>query len=142
MSGFWSLEEERELNFPLTFDLGWGEFTTLLGGICLYPSGAIRSVTLFPGETLRLPSPAGELLTGVGFSLHESGALASAEPASPLPVVTPVGNLEAFDPTAAGVNADRSSLRFDAPILGCQCGCIWVWNRSTILNRLAVASIS
>lgn len=113
LSGFWSLEEERALNIPLTFDLGWGEFTALLGGICFYPSGAIRSVTLFPGETLRLPTPAGELLTGVGFSLYESGALASAEPASPLPVVTPVGRLEAFDPNADGVNADLNSLRFD-----------------------------
>lgn len=113
LSGFWSLEEERALNIPFTFDLGWGQFTVMLGGLCFYPSGNLRSMTLFPGEQVVIPLPAGTVATGVGFALYESGNLASVEPAAPTPLHTPVGNLEAFDPDSGGVNADVNSLQFD-----------------------------
>lgn len=114
ISGFWSEEEERQLNIPLRFSFDFGEFTAMLTGICFYPDGNIRSLTLFPGESIRMNAPGiGPVGVKTGFSLFESGTLSSLEPAVPTPVKTPIGTVTAYDTAASGIHADRNSLRFD-----------------------------
>ncbi|MDR2671081.1 MAG: hypothetical protein LBC26_05110 [Oscillospiraceae bacterium] len=112
LSGFWREEDERSLQTPLSFDLGFVSFTAAVGCLCFYKSGRIRSVTLFPGETVAVQTAYGAIPTQVGFSLYEDGALASLEPAVPVPLPTPLGTLTAFQPNAAGVSADANSLTF------------------------------
>jgi hypothetical protein len=114
ISGFWSEEEERALNIPLSFDLGFTAFTALLSGISFYKSGQIKSVTLFPEERIVIGAGAlGQIPTRCGLSLYESGALRSLEPAEPTKVKTPIGVLSAYDVTAHGINADTCSLCLD-----------------------------
>lgn len=113
ISGFWSEEEEREHNIPLSFALDFASFSAYTNGICFYKSGNIKSITLYPGETVMVQSPAGEIETGIGFSLYESGMLESVEPKTPLPLHTPIGAFTAFDSDAIGVNADSNSVVFD-----------------------------
>ena len=112
ISGFWSEEEERERNIPLSFDLGFASFTALLNGLNFYRDGAIQSITLYPGETIQVETPLGEVETKVGLSLYESGALKSVEPAETILVITPIGQIAAFDTQQQGINADSNSLEF------------------------------
>jgi hypothetical protein len=111
ISGFWSEDEERGISIPFHFQLDCAEFTARLSGVSLYKSGNIRSITLFPGETISVRTPrCGEVPVRIGFSLYENGALHSFEPASPVFVPTPLGRIAAYDAAAVGVNADSSSV--------------------------------
>ncbi len=112
LSGFWSEEEERELNIPLSFDLEFSQFQAMINGICFYESGDIKSITLFPGEKATIQTPMGIMETKVGMSLYESGSLKSVEPAEPVLVSTPIGRITAYDPDQNGINADSNSLSF------------------------------
>ncbi|MDR0320926.1 MAG: hypothetical protein LBI28_05435 [Treponema sp.] len=113
ISGMWSEQEEKALTIPLSFDLPFCSFTAIISGIAFYKSGNIRSITLFPGETVRIATKYGEISTRNGFSLYESGKLESLEPATPTFIKTSTGVLNAFDPDAVGINADVNSLVFD-----------------------------
>ena len=114
LSGFWTLKDERAYNVELAFDLGFTIFRAMLTGIAFYKSGAMRSLTLFPDETIDVTLPNGfPLRARIGFSFFESGALESVEPAKPTAIKTPIGTIEAYDSAAIGVHADRNSLRFD-----------------------------
>lgn len=113
ISGFWSEEDERELNIPFSFDFGFGAFTAMLVGLCFYRSGGIRSITLFPNETISVHTPVGSLRVKNGLSLFENGRLQSLEPAGPQVIATPIGAVSACDVNAVGINADSNSVRFD-----------------------------
>jgi len=113
ISGMWSEQEEKSLAIPLSFELPFTAFTAIIGGIAFYRSGVIRSITLFPGETIPIATKYGEIIARNGFSLYESGKLESLEPSAPIVIQTPIGKITAFDPNALGVNADINSLAFD-----------------------------
>lgn len=113
ISGLWSEEEEKTLAIPLTFDLPFTHFSSIINGVAFYKSGNIRSVTLFPGETIIVQTSYGEIPVRIGFSLYESGGLESTETASPVQMKTPIGMISAFDPNATGINADKNSLVFN-----------------------------
>jgi hypothetical protein len=113
ISGMWSEQEEKTLAIPLSFELPFTAFTAIINGIAFYHSGVIRSITLFPGETIPIATTYGEIMARNGFSLYESGKLESLEPSAPLAIQTPIGALTAFDPNASGINADINSLAFD-----------------------------
>lgn len=114
LSGFWSEEDERALNIPLSFAFSFASFAAMITGICFYKSGSIRSLTLFPGETIELTLKNGEKpQIRTGFSLYEDGALHSFEPAAPLPLDTPIGRMTAYDVSALGIHADSNSVTFD-----------------------------
>jgi hypothetical protein len=113
ISGMWSEEEEKALAIPLSFALPFAGFTAVIGGVAFYRAGDIKSITLFPGETVNVATRYGEIPTRHGFSLYEGGELESLEPAVSHIVDTPIGRVAAFDSNAVGVNADANSLAFD-----------------------------
>jgi len=114
ISGYWSQEDERALNIPFKFEFDFASFSAILVSICFYKSGSIKSITLFPGELIDITAPCiGKVSVRNGFSLYESGRLCSLEPAVPVPVKTPIGEILAYDTGAVGINADSNSLRFD-----------------------------
>lgn len=124
VSGFWTEEEEREMNVPLTFDFGFSVFTAMLSSLCFYKSGAIKSVTLYPGEIITVKTPLGSFSVRHGFSLYETGELRSFEPAVPVHIQTPVGMLTAFDTMSVGVSADHNSVTLsdDGRVIGVKTG--------------------
>lgn len=114
ISGFWSEEDERELNIPLSFEFDFTSFTAMLIGICFFKSGDIKSITLFPKEIIEINAPEiGAIGVKGGFALYESGKLHSLEPATPVKITTPIGTITAYDNNAKGVNSDSNSLCFD-----------------------------
>lgn len=112
ISGYWSEEDEKGLNIPLSFSLGFAEFTAMISGICFYKDGDIRSITLYPGEKANVNTKYGNISVRNGFSLYESGALMSCEPNLPSVINTPIGKIVAYDNDANGITADSNSLCF------------------------------
>jgi len=112
LSGYWAQEDEARLATPLSVDTPFGPVETLAISLYFSPSGALRSLTLWPGTTLDVPTPLGCIAARVGVSFFDSGVLRSLEPAEPVSVATPVGELLAYDPDAIGICGDTNSLRF------------------------------
>ncbi|MDR2615540.1 MAG: hypothetical protein LBC28_03065 [Oscillospiraceae bacterium] len=80
IGAYWGEADERALHIPLSFSFDFAEFTALIDCVCFYKSGAVRSVTLFPGETAELNTLTGSVLAERGFSLNEDGSLRSLSP--------------------------------------------------------------
>jgi hypothetical protein len=112
VNGFWTENQERAMAGKLDFDLSIGKFRAKVIGIHFYPGGALKSLTLWPGETIRILTHIGEMDVRAGFSLYENGSLKSVEPARPTTICTPLGSITAFDPDDIGMHADRNSVQF------------------------------
>ena len=112
VNGFWSETQERTMAKRLDFDLPIGKFSAKMIAIHFYPGGALKSLTLWPGETIRIQTPIGEMAVRAGFSLYENGCVRSVEPARPTEIDTPLGTITAFDPDIIGMHADQNSVQF------------------------------
>jgi antitoxin component YwqK of YwqJK toxin-antitoxin module len=113
IDGYWSEANEREIAEVLDFDLSCGQIHAKVIAIHFYPSGALKSLTLWPGEGMSLETPLGPIACRAGVSLYENGALRSVEPASAVELPTPLGLIKAYDPEIIGMHADQNSLQFD-----------------------------
>lgn len=113
IDGYWSEEEESKLATPIDFDLAIGTFSVKVISICFYENGSLKSLTLWPGESIELLSPDGLVYIRNGLALYENGSLKSFEPARPEPINTPIGIIIAYDSNAQGVNGDENSVNYD-----------------------------
>lgn len=113
LSGFWTEEHEYALAEDLTLSLPCGEITAKMICLGFFKSGAIRSVTLWPGETAAVNTVAGPIATRTGISFYDTGAVRSLEPRDPIAIKTPIGIVEAFDNDPDGISGDMNSLCFD-----------------------------
>lgn len=112
INGYWSEEDEKETALSYNINLGFSSFEAKLVGLRFYQSGALRSLTLWPGEVVVINTPLGEIATRVGISLYEEGSLHSIEPAYPQYISTPIGLIQPYDEWAVGVHGDHNSLVF------------------------------
>ncbi len=134
LSGYWTQEDETELAEPLTIKTPAGTLTAKCISLCFDTAGVLKSLTLWPGENVSLPTPAGELQVHIGVSFRPDGSISSVEPAAPQRVETPVGQVQAFHPDAVGLNGDLNSLVFTPE--GTVCHVV------TTLTRLVAADAS
>lgn len=109
----WTEAEELKLARPFTFSFSFGEVTAKIINVRFYPTGEVKSLTLWSGETVKLTTPAGIFPARAGLRLHRSGALASFEPAMPIAIRTPIGFVQAYDVDALTMAGDQNSVRFD-----------------------------
>lgn len=112
LSGHWTQEDEARLASPLTIDTPSGRLTATCIALRFSPAGALLGLTLWPGEEIDVPCPCGVLPVRMGVAYREDGTVRSVEPARPVPVPTPLGEILAFDPDAVGVSGDVNSLGF------------------------------
>jgi len=112
LSGYWSEEDEGRLTAPTTLATPLGPVTARLISASFRPDGALHSLTLWPGESLDVATPAGVLAVRVGVSFRPDGSVQSVEPARPQSVATPVGLVRAYDLDACGIHGDSNSLAF------------------------------
>jgi hypothetical protein len=113
LSGFWTARNEFELAGQITIESPAGPLSARFIGLQFYESGSLKSVTLWPGEALSIPTPAGTLRVRTGIAFYEDGALRSVEPAGIARVETPVGVVTAYDNDPQGIHGDINSLQFD-----------------------------
>jgi len=112
VDGYWSEKMEGELAKVLDFDLPVGKFSAKIISLHFYRSGALKSLTLWPGQRITIATPCGPMRTRTGFSLYEDGSLRSVEPSSVVELATPVGRVKAYDAEMLGMNADQNSIQF------------------------------
>lgn len=111
LSGFWSWKNEFALADPLTFRSPAGELTTKIIALQFYESGALKSITLWPGQTLKVTTPLGEITLRTGLSFYESGEIRSFEPYKKIDIPTPIGILTAYDNEPNGIHGDINSVQ-------------------------------
>ena len=112
LSGYWTQEDEGRLAAPLELATPLGPLGGRFIGICFAPGGQLLSLTLWPGESVSVPTPVGPLSARVGVSFRVDGSLRSLEPAKPQSVPTPAGLIQAYDLDAVGICGDVNSLGF------------------------------
>ena len=113
LSGYWSQEDEGKLTSPLELHTPVGPVTASLVAVRFSREGALLGLTLWPGEVVDVACPCGTLPVRVGIAFAPDGSVRSVEPARPVAVPTPLGEVLAFDPDAIGVTGDVNSLGFD-----------------------------
>ncbi len=113
LSGYWTEEKEYALAEDLNMTLPSGEITAKMISLGFFKSGNIRSLTLWPGESVSMNTAAGNIKIRTGISFYEDGNIRSLEPLFPTPVETSIGTLEAFDNDPDGISGDINSLCFD-----------------------------
>jgi len=112
LSGFWTAKNEFELAEEMTVESPIASLRAKFIAIQFYESGALKSLTLWPGEFLTLMTPAGQIRVRTGIAFYEDGAIRSLEPAGVVQVETPIGKMTAYDNDPQGVHGDLNSLQF------------------------------
>lgn len=109
----WSMEDEESILEDMKFSFPFGNFITKIIGVRFYETGNVKSLILWPNQKIEIETPVGKYPVRTGFRLYESGQLQSFEPATPIPLETPIGIVMAFDQHANGMDADFNSVTFD-----------------------------
>ncbi len=112
LSGYWSEAMEYALAEDILVNNGNYSFSAKIISAAFYPSGNLKSVTLWPEERIILDTPAGKCQIRTGLSFYEDGRIKSFEPAVPVKVSTPIGIISAFNPDPDGICGDVNSLEF------------------------------
>lgn len=110
LSGFWTWEDEMALCRPLSLRTPLGRMQRRVLTVNFYESGRMKSLTLWPGDTVELSVGGRAVRSRIGVAFHEHGPVRRFEPAQPLPLATAVGTLTAFDPDALGLHGDEGSV--------------------------------
>jgi len=79
LSYAWTETDEKRLAKEWTLAFDFATITAKMIAVRFHPSGQVRSLTLWPGETLMLNTPVGEIACRTGLSVHPNGTLASFE---------------------------------------------------------------
>lgn len=112
LSGYWGEEEEAALSEKLTVVVGENSLTANCISIGFYEQGSVESITFWPGECVLLNTPVGAVQTRIGAKFSCAGNVLSVEPAVPVTIETPIGNVSAYDNDAVGIIGDNNSLAF------------------------------
>lgn len=112
ITGYWTEENEYSLAREFEFSFPFGSFRKKIIGVQFYESGAVKSLTFWPRDSVTLQTPLGEVSVRIGIALYPQGGIKSIEPYKPVTVSTPIGNITAFDRRAVGVHGDTNSLGF------------------------------
>jgi hypothetical protein len=132
LSGYWSQDDEAALAEPITLTTPIGPIRAKVMSVSFYSDRTLRSLTLWPGETVSVPTPAGPIVARIGISFTPDGRVSSLEPAKPTTVPTRAGEMTAYDPDAVGVNGDVNSLMFDEE--GKVCRVVTTLTRLTVVH--------
>ncbi len=111
LSGFWGWKNEFALASELTFKSPVGTLSAKVIGFQFYESGALKSITLWPGQTLTVQTPMGEITVRKGLAFYESGAIRSFEPLKKIDIQTPIGIITSYDNEPNGIHGDINSVQ-------------------------------
>ena len=112
ISAYWSIEEESEYAPEYDFEIAGEIYRIKPECIFFYPSGKIRSITIWPSDELNIKTPAGYIKTKLGIELYESGSIRSIEPVYGTVISTPSGDIRPFRYRPVMMHAENATLRF------------------------------
>lgn len=108
LSGYWTEENEYNLAKIIHIKNNKYSFSAKFISIAFYKSGNLKSLTLWPMETLTINN----ILIRKGISFYEDGEIKSLEPAKEVNVATPIGNIKVFNNEINGLHGDINSLEY------------------------------
>jgi hypothetical protein len=112
LTGFWTGKNEFALAEDIEISSPIGKLKSKFIGVQFYESGALKSLTLWPGQKLTVPTPFGEVKVRTGIAFYENGSIRSFEPERPIEVLTPIGAIVAYDSEPTGIHGDLNSLQY------------------------------
>ncbi len=112
ISGYWEEDEEYGLARELELKLPQGTIKTKIIGIYFYENGEIKGITLWPKDRLTIDTPLGRFRARTGISYYPDGTLRSFEPSSPVKILSPIGQLQAYDLYSFSFYKDTHSVVF------------------------------
>lgn len=113
LSGYWGEKDEYALAEDLELELPCGVINAKIINIVFYKNGNVKSITLWPLETVEAKTPLGPMRVRVGISFYEDGSVKSVEPAAPCAVKTKIGEISAYDNDPEGIMGDINSVQFN-----------------------------
>ena len=113
ISGYWSEEEEYQLATCKSVTVGKVQLYNKISCYCFYPSGKVKSLTLWPKEVTSLNLAKDNYRLRIGIAFYEEGEVYSLEPAQPIMIQTEIGEIMAYHNEAMGIHGDRNSLVFN-----------------------------
>ncbi len=113
ISGYWSEEEEYKLAEKSRFKIGDIQVDNKINSYCFYPSGHLKSLSLWGKEILTLQLRKKNIAVRFGVAFYENGNIKSLEPYIPTLFKTPIGEIMAYSNAAIGIHGDTNSLVFD-----------------------------
>ncbi|MBR4493624.1 MAG: hypothetical protein IKP14_02855 [Clostridiales bacterium] len=111
-TAYWSIEEEMENAPYYDFNIAGEVLHIRPQCIYFYPSGKIRSITLWPGDEISVNTPAGIIRTRLGVELYESGKIRSIEPVFGSIIKTPEGVFKHYPCLHVMLHAEKASWVF------------------------------
>lgn len=113
ISGFWSEEEEAE-RLPVCEIKAQGQIIKgKISCLAFYESGAVKSITLWPGESILVHTPVGEIRARFGLTFYENGSVKSVEPDQPVSINYASCGFYAYDNHPIGIHGESNSLVFN-----------------------------
>lgn len=112
ISAYWDENEEYRLAKQDTIELPGQIVKAKVIAYSFYECGALKDITLWPKELVKIKTPVGEIRVRIGLALYMEGSIKSLEPCFPIAVQTPIGEIKAYDYNAIGISGDRNSLVF------------------------------
>lgn len=97
LSPYWQENQEYELAQSTEISLPFGKIKAKIKVLYFYQTGELKGITMWPGERIEIPTPLGNQPARLGAGFFEDGTVKSFEPAEPLSLNTPIGEVIAFD---------------------------------------------
>lgn len=113
ISGYWTEEDEFALAKKTELSLLGQVFCVHPLCISFYPSGKVKSLTIWRKDTISVQTKYGEVKSNFGFELTENGTLKSIEPAFGTVLTTEYGRLYPFNSDNYHLHAENNSLVFN-----------------------------
>ncbi len=113
ISGYWSEKEEYQMAEQVTFNIGDLEVVNKINSYCFYPSGNLKSLSLWQKEILMTKLYKKNIAVRLGIAFYENGKIKSLEPYVPTYIKTSIGNIMAYNNEAVGIHGDTNSLILD-----------------------------
>jgi len=113
LTGYWTEENEYEMAQPIALKMNFGLVEKKFISLHFYQDGNIKSLTLWPKETMSVPASGINIRVRYGIAFYPGGRIKSLEPAYPLFQNTAIGKIACFDMNANGINGDSESLNFN-----------------------------
>lgn len=113
LSAYWSLEDEQQGAPYYDFRVEGEVLRIRPHCLFFYPSGKLRSITLWPNDKITVRTSAGPVETKLGVEFYENGRIRSIEPVIGTTVKTPWGDVSPYIYRPVMFHAENSSMTFD-----------------------------
>ncbi|MBL4930896.1 hypothetical protein [Clostridium paridis] len=112
LTAYWSEENEYKLAQEYDFHFRFGSFKSKFMTLQFYENEKIKSITLWPKDNILIKANEQDIKIRIGISLYENGSIKSCEPSDLTKIITPIGNINAYDYSAIGIHGENNSLKF------------------------------